>query len=373
MNPYIKLQLAYVLAAGAGVGFLFWATGWLGVLRERLFVRFLLTGALYGMGGVVLGAAVYVFGGVTPAFGLVALLFYGGAGWLPVVTLLAARKCPKGRVPAVLASIVFLAVGVDALLIEPNRLVLREETIPVVGLEEAPFRLVHISDLQTVGSCDRETRAAKMVNDLDPDLIVVTGDYVAGPFHDPEEGIAAARAFFGSLKAKHGVVIVSGHSEPESVQDRVLDGLDVILLKNETRRIPLANGRTLVLHGIDAIYVEIPTKDLRRSPDEYVVVASHVPLYSENIDGMGFDLHLAGHTHGGQIVVPGFGPPITLSGLPRKYSHGLKTYGDHLINVTSGIGMEGHHAPRIRFFCPPEVCLITLGGGNPITPAPVNE
>ena len=81
------------------------------------------------------------------------------------------------------------------------------------------------------------------------------------------------------------------------------------------------------------------------------------------------DLHLAGHTHGGQIVVPGFGPPLTLSKLPREYARGLNRWKEHWINVTSGIGMEGHHAPRIRFQCPPEVVLISLGGGRESVPA----
>jgi predicted MPP superfamily phosphohydrolase len=94
------------------------------------------------------------------------------------------------------------------------------------------------------------------------------------------------------------------------------------------------------------------------------LVVSHVPDLSRQLDGLGVDLHLAGHTHGGQLVIPGFGPPIILSDLPRKYAKGLHELGDHWINVTPGIGMEGNHAPRMRFFCPPEIHLLELSGGE---------
>ena len=85
-----------------------------------------------------------------------------------------------------------------------------------------------------------------------------------------------------------------------------------------------------------------------------------MPDVSDRLDGLGIDLHLAGHTHGGQIVVPLYGPPVTLSSLPRRYARGLHPFGDHLINVAAGIGMEGNHAPRIRFLCPPEICVIEI-------------
>ena len=80
-------------------------------------------------------------------------------------------------------------------------------------------------------------------------------------------------------------------------------------------------------------------------------------------NGRAVDLHLAGHTHGGQIALPFFGPPVTLSSLPRRFARGLHRFGDHWLHVTPGIGMEGSHAPRIRFLCPPSIDLIELRGG----------
>jgi predicted MPP superfamily phosphohydrolase len=59
---------------------------------------------------------------------------------------------------------------------------------------------------------------------------------------------------------------------------------------------------------------------------------------------------------------------MTLSQLPREYARGLHRFGDHWLNVNPGIGMEGHHAPRIRFLCPPQIDLILLEGSGPPRP-----
>jgi predicted MPP superfamily phosphohydrolase len=96
-----------------------------------------------------------------------------------------------------------------------------------------------------------------------------------------------------------------------------------------------------------------------------MVVATHPPDVTTELDGMRVDLHLAGHTHGGQIALPFLGPPVILSRLPTKYARGLFRYDDHWLDVCAGLGMEGNHAPRIRFLCPPEIVLLRLVGGGP--------
>lgn len=72
------------------------------------------------------------------------------------------------------------------------------------------------------------------------------------------------------------------------------------------------------------------------------------------------DLVLAGHTHGGQVVVPFFGPPYTASRLPRRYAGGLNDYRGIPLHVSRGVGMERGFAPQVRFLCPPEICVVDV-------------
>ena len=75
------------------------------------------------------------------------------------------------------------------------------------------------------------------------------------------------------------------------------------------------------------------------------------------------DLIVAGHTHGGQVVVPGFGPLITLSRIPRAIAAGgLHAMDGNRIYISRGAGSEQGQAPRLRVFCPPEVSILEIGG-----------
>ncbi|MEN8151660.1 MAG: metallophosphoesterase, partial [Planctomycetota bacterium] len=325
MTPYTILQLKYLGLAFLVAGILFWGTGRSKTLRASLILRLIVTEALLGGGGAVVFLSLASQFAMTRAFGVVAVLFYGGALWMPLFALFSARRGTQTRLVGVLAALLVLALGFDSFFLEPNRLVLREERMPLAGwTEERPFRLVHVSDLQTVGRCFRENRAVRMVNGLKPDLIVVTGDFVSGPWSDPGPAVEAARAFHGALRARLGVVLIPGHSEPDRVREDVVRDLGVTYLVNGDLRFPLGGGRELVLWGIDSIYPELPPADLRKNPDDFVVVASHVPDFILQLEEHDFDLHLAGHTHGGQVVIPGFGPPLTLSKLPREYASGMR-------------------------------------------------
>jgi predicted MPP superfamily phosphohydrolase len=91
------------------------------------------------------------------------------------------------------------------------------------------------------------------------------------------------------------------------------------------------------------------------------VVLGHRPDFVKALAGRTrVDLALAGHTHGGQIVVPGFGAPITLSSLPRRYASGLHLFEGIPLHVNPGIGMERLTAPQVRFLCPPEVSVLDV-------------
>jgi hypothetical protein len=93
------------------------------------------------------------------------------------------------------------------------------------------------------------------------------------------------------------------------------------------------------------------------------IVLGHRPDFMRDVINGGGQVPIvgiAGHTHGGQIVVPGFGPPLTLTSVPRKYASGVHRLRDSWICVSRGVGMERLDAPRIRFLCPPEIVVLEL-------------
>jgi hypothetical protein len=375
MPPFVERQLIYCLASGLTT-----LAAWLlagrhprlarsPALRATVTALVLAVPTLLGMMAV---RAVHDSHS-TYQFIAIAHGFYVGTVWLPLAVwfeLARRRRAGQPGAPLLLAATALLAVGgVYSLFIEPNRLQVEEHAIPVAGWPASapPLRLVHISDLQTVGPCARNRRAVRLINALEPDLIVLTGDYVAGPFDEPEPIIEEARLFLGSLQAKHGIVCVAGHSEKESMRRRIFDGLDLTYLRNEETELDLGPGRRLRIFGATAYETELSGLARRVEPGLMTLFVSHVPDLSVELDGLGVDLHLAGHTHGGQVALPIYGAPYTLSELHRRYARGLHEFGDHLLNVSAGIGMEGNHSPRIRFLCPPEIDLLLLQGSAPAT------
>ena len=363
MSLYLKLQLLYLLASGGFV--LPVALIGLRVLPRRSFLRH---AVLVGWAGFV--AAVGLVLGVVPSFGAVAFTFYGAFLWAPVTSLLAglARGKPwRSSAPTIALALASLLVAVYAAFVEPNRLQVREHRLAFEAwpADAEPIRIVHVSDLQTVGECEREREAARRINALEPDFVVFTGDYAAGPFGaEPCPAIAAARKFLSELEPRIATIVVMGHSETEWERSQIFDGLDLTYLVNETETFELPDGRELWFLGLHSWHGRENYRPLTspREPGALRVVVSHVPDVTTRMEDRDLDLHLAGHTHGGQIVVPFFGPPITLSRLPRRYARGLHRFGDHWLNVCAGLGMEGNHAPRIRFLCPPEIVLLELVG-----------
>ena len=105
--------------------------------------------------------------------------------------------------------------------------------------------------------------------------------------------------------------------------------------------------------------------DRIRSFSGLTILIGHAPDFAIHWIQQGCNLpvlSIAGHTHGGQIVIPGFGPPLTLSRVPRRYASGFHQLGQGWLLVSRGIGHERGHAPRIRMFCRPELCVVELRG-----------
>jgi predicted MPP superfamily phosphohydrolase len=205
--------------------------------------------------------------------------------------------------------------------------------------------------------------------DSEPDLIVLPGDLYQPAADRTEEGLPAVRALLRELQAPHGVYFVQGDQEDLGFAARVLEGTGITLLDDEVVQIPVRD-RTVLLGGNSLDYgspgADAVRARLQSEPDDgaITVLLSHRPDTVLGLpDDSGVDLTIAGHTHGGQVVVPGIGPLITLTDVPRAVARGgLHTVHGNQIYVSPGVGVERGDSPQLRLFNRPAVALLELGG-----------
>ena len=258
------------------------------------------------------------------------------------------------------------------LLIEIHRLRLTHLAIETDKLPAnvSPICLLHITDLHIERLTRREAEVLRIVNECQPDLIVITGDYVNLSYNQDPTTHAHVRQLLGQLSASYGVFATLG-SPPVDLREEVVplfEGLDVRLLRWDTAVVQLDQQRELIILGMDCTH-HLPT-DRQRLAQLVATVPHHVPrlllyhspeLMPEAIQHE-LDLYLCGHTHGGQVRLPFIGPLLTSSQLGRRYVMGHYQEGCTHLYVSRGVGLEGLSAPRVRFMAPPEMTLVTLTG-----------
>jgi predicted MPP superfamily phosphohydrolase len=258
------------------------------------------------------------------------------------------------------------------LIIEPHRLRLTELTLVTDRLtaDASPIRILHISDLHIERLTRREENVLRIVKENEPDLIVITGDYVNLSYNQDPITHAQVRQLLSQLSAPYGVYATLG-SPPVDLRDAVIpifDGLPIRLMRHDCEMINLGQGRELALLGMDCTH-HLPTDRQRldflmtNAPENVLrIFLYHSPELMPEAVLHNINLYLCGHTHGGQVRLPLIGPLLTSSQLGRRYVMGLyQEKGTHLY-VSRGIGLEGLSAPRVRFLAPPEMTLITLHG-----------
>jgi predicted MPP superfamily phosphohydrolase len=248
-----------------------------------------------------------------------------------------------------------LIISVDAFLIEPQNLEVSRITLSSEKITE-PLIIALLADIQTDSPGSYEERVLDLVKAEDPDLILLAGDYLQ--IMDPDQyqsSIKVLNRLFldADLSPPLGSVAIRGNVERNGWVG-IFQGIEVILVE-ETQTFDLG---PLTITGVDLMDSENPALEIPGS-ENYHIVLGHSPNYSlGEIEG---DLLLAGHTHGGQVQLPGIGPIMTLSAVPRSWASGLKEiHPGQFLLVSRGIGLERGHAPRLRFLCHPEVIIIDL-------------
>jgi hypothetical protein len=265
-----------------------------------------------------------------------------------------------------------LALVADGFYIEPQSLSVTELTVPGPALVPGrPLRIVHLTDLHIERLTQHERDLVARVAALQPDLIVLTGDYLNQEYLEDPVSRAATREVLAQFHAPQGVYAVRGTIDPPEVMAALFNGLDITVLNDEVRRVSLAEGDLYLVGVADLQWsrgMEGDAAALQRLAQGvpsggYTLLLYHTPDLVETASAAGINLYLAGHTHGGQIRLPFYGALITFSAYGRRYQMGQYRVGATTLYVSRGIGMEGLQLPRVRILCLPEVDVISLAAG----------
>ena len=223
------------------------------------------------------------------------------------------------------------------------------------------YRIVLISDIHmgTWMTPQRLSEAVKAVNWLHADLIAITGDFVTDLHHRTPANLSRN---LGKLQAKDGVFAVLGNhdywSNAKSVR-QILKTSGVNELPNTIHTLRRGNA-SFHIAGIDDYWENKARlrEVINQLPDQgAAILLAHEPDFAVISARSGrFDLQLSGHTHGGQIKLPKFGP-VVLPMYGRKYADGLYQVGNMLLYTNRGLGTG---RPKIRFNCRPEITMLTL-------------
>lgn len=260
-------------------------------------------------------------------------------------------------------------VGGDAILIAPNRprVVRHQIALPRWPERLNGFRIALLSDFHydPYFSVHPMEAAVGMVNELGPELIALTGDFVTVPsFGEEKKGAEAAEPcaqLLGKLRAPQGLWAVLGNHDGYTDAARVASALQSVgipVLGNRSVAIE-RNGARFWLSGVEDVLAQKPNLDvaLREVPKgEAVVLLAHEPDYADLAARYAVDLQLSGHSHGGQVRFP-FLPPLYLPDLAKKYYWGLYKIGGLTLCTNAGLGTMGLPA---RLNCPPEITLLEL-------------
>jgi uncharacterized protein len=299
----------------------------------------------------------------------------------------------RARTITSVAALVGAAAIGYASVVERNWFALREQEIPVLPQGADPLRVLHISDMHLTPGRHRLMAFLRSLSSLDPDLVVNTGDSIASP-----EAIGPLLDSLGPLLDVPGMFVYGSNDlyspkpknparylwrssagdhdrdEPDLPWEKLggeLAAAGWLDLNNRRDRLTV-NGLDIALAGVHDPHCERDRYDLVAGPADASadlhlgLLHSPEPAVMDRFAADGYDLLLAGHTHGGQLRVPGYGALVTNCGIDRGRVSGLSMHPEispaggntAWLYVSAGLGTSPW-AP-MRFACRPEATLLTL-------------
>ena len=277
-------------------------------------------------------------------------------------------------------------------LIERNLFGVREETLQVLPPGRRPLKLLHLSDIHMTPGQKRKQAWLQALASLEPDLVVNTGDNLShrqaldplldalGPLREfPGVFVPGSNDYYAPVLKNPFTYFAGPSKQPPDYADRELPWRRMHAVFGESGWIDLANRhQSMVLHGLRLDFTGVDDPHLGRDrytgfphgsstdgqSDHLRVAVAHAP-YQRVLDYFTADrpdMILAGHTHGGQVCIPGYGALVSNCDLPTWRARGL-TYWEHAghsvpLNVSAGLGTS-RMAP-IRIACRPEAVLLHL-------------
>lgn len=240
--------------------------------------------------------------------------------------------------------------------VEPYWVKVNTIEITTHKLQHTSLRIVQISDLHCDRKIRNEPKLAKLINPLNPDIIVFTGDAL-----NAADTLPVFKETLKGLKASLGKFAIRGNFDVwywgkldlfsnTGFQELTKDSVELT-----------KDGEVFYVSGLSCAEPSEYTRVLQNIPaDKFSIFLYHYPDRIENLGGLNVDLYLCGHTHGGQIALPLYGAIITLSKHGKKYESGRYQAGRTTLYVNQGIGMEGGSVPRVRFWARPEITVFEI-------------